>query len=591
MKKMLVFPLFLLAGLIADAAQFPVTILSPHDMQRVPYRPCLVGTVHHHDQSLFLVVHPTLWSDYYVQPAVSWVEKDRFRVTLYVGEQGQNSARDEVFEVQVFEDPKNLYHEGMKLGSFPASGTVSPIVRVVRDDKAPDGCDEAAGAISPSASVASSTIAIPTTLPNALSPSAVVAQTHAPSVKPAEELGQMSLFASEARRHLQMALFVFLSNALLMMIALVRLNDKAANAAEHIGGSIIAFFSWLRNLVVALVESVGCLGAWLGPRAWRAVVTVFKAHGYDGNLRSWGLSMLVFPVLLIASVMVFYAEARMTQIGLGLIFTTEDSSINAAKSGSIFDSLVSPDTDSNKSAKPEAPQPQHLTLTHRVPKIVDRTFDSFQKLWDEPLGFMAMGLASLQFAFGIAVLWGTHVSEAARLRSASLFRQRPLLCTLFILLTIALAAMAAMRGYQLSPTGSNAWAPAIIAGSISFALAPIMAFCAHYAIECAGDQFAVLELVTLAISVGLGMLAVVFGWVVIALAIFLILAAAFLGYALPATVIWIYFQSAKLYGDFITDWKSAHSGFRPFAAQAISIVLFFVTLLVSGYLLTKGMRL
>jgi hypothetical protein len=292
--------------------------------------------------------------------------------------------------------------------------------------------------------------------------------------------------------------------------------------------------------------------------------------------------------MLLASVMMFYAEARMTQISLGIVFSATESIADPAQGGSFFDNLVSSGAGSTANPQPDLAQPQRITAVHRVREMVDRTIDSFEKLWDEPFGFMSMGLASLEGMFGVVILSGISSSQAARLRPADLFRQRPLVCTLFVLFNIALAAMAAMRGYELSPSGSSPWAPAIIAGLVSLALAPMLAFCVHFAAECAGDQFAMLELAVVVTAVAVGIAIVVVAWSIIVLAIFLILATVFLVYALPAAVLWVYFQCTKLLGDLMSTWKVAPSGFRHIAAQTLSILLGSIILLAGGYLLMKG---
>jgi hypothetical protein len=559
----------LMASSLAHAAKYSVKILSPQDMQPVPYRPCLVAAAHKDARNLVAIVHPTLWSNYHVQPAVSWVDQDRFHLTLYVGERGQD-ASGEIFEVQVYEDPKHLYHEGMILDAFPSLGAVSPIVRVVRNDQAPNGCDQALAVepVGPSLGQTSSLLSSP----NPSSP------TPAASSKPA------FLFITPGDR---VALFLFGCIVLLLTIVLVRFPDRAAYAAECVGGSILDIVIWIGNLGVKLAESVAGLAGWLGPRTRSAAVASFKVHGYEGTLRKWGISFLVFPVLILASVMVFYADARMIQISLGLVFSAESSNPSPAHGGSFFGNLVPFEPSRADSMNPEATEASHRTFASRLVGIIDRTMDSFERLSEEPFGFAALGIAGLQGAFGIVMFFGINAMELVRLHPAQLLRERPLLTTLFLLLTLALAAMAAMRGYQLSPTDLNPWTPAILAGLISLALAPMMALCAHCAVECAGDQFTLVVFAALEGCIGLGLLTVP-SWFVIALAIFLTCATAFLIYIAFAGLIWGYFKITSLYGDLMNSWKASPAGLRPIAAHALSILLVSVYLMAGGYLLLKG---
>ena len=67
--------------------------------------------------------------------------------------------------------------------------------------------------------------------------------------------------------------------------------------------------------------------------------------------------------------------------------------------------------------------------------------------------------------------------------------ERPLVTWTFVIVSAALAALAANRGYELSPAGSAWQPPAAVAGLLALMMPWAMAFTLHFAVESLPEAF------------------------------------------------------------------------------------------------------
>src|SRR5689334_5153553 len=129
----------LLTTPVLAAPQGPkISLDSPLESHGVPARTCISGTTSDSTARLVAVVHPTEIAEYFVQPAISPREDGRYKVLAYLGESGLHQGKR--FEIRVFGNPKAPLREGQRLAWWPEAESFSPLVEVVRQDGAPDGC-------------------------------------------------------------------------------------------------------------------------------------------------------------------------------------------------------------------------------------------------------------------------------------------------------------------------------------------------------------------------------------------------------------------------------------------------------------------
>jgi hypothetical protein len=103
------------------------------------------------------------------------------------------------------------------------------------------------------------------------------------------------------------------------------------------------------------------------------------------------------------------------------------------------------------------------------------------------LWFIALGLAALQAAGGVILLWDFRGVEPLEITPWGLLRKRPMPFLCFIVLNIALAMLAGLGGAEFSP-GSIAWAiPASIAAALALVLPWLATYMLHYLLQSASE--------------------------------------------------------------------------------------------------------
>src|SRR5262249_27744657 len=121
--------------------------------------------------------------------------------------------------------------------------------------------------------------------------------------------------------------------------------------------------------------------------------------------------------------------------------------------------------------------------------------------------FLAIALAGLQGALGMVLLWRIGADEGVLVRPLRLLKERPLLTSCFLLFNLALALLAANRGFELSPNGVNWILPALISGAIALVMPWVLTFMQHYLIECLADCLSMTKTITLLtalVTIGIG---------------------------------------------------------------------------------------
>ena len=89
------------------------------------------GTVTDPNATVWVVIHPTKQSDYWVQQKVSVKESGKWKVSVNVGQDRQGVG--EQFEIKAFANPKDKLEQGMKLSDWPAAEAKSDVVEVTRE--------------------------------------------------------------------------------------------------------------------------------------------------------------------------------------------------------------------------------------------------------------------------------------------------------------------------------------------------------------------------------------------------------------------------------------------------------------------------
>jgi hypothetical protein len=109
-----------------------IAITTPCDGARVSQRQFVGGTVSDSNAQVWVIIHPMVTSDYWVQPNVTVREGGKWKVLCYFGEPIQeHSGRP--YEVMAFVNPKETLREGQQLPSWPGAQSKSQAIEVVRE--------------------------------------------------------------------------------------------------------------------------------------------------------------------------------------------------------------------------------------------------------------------------------------------------------------------------------------------------------------------------------------------------------------------------------------------------------------------------
>lgn len=538
-----------------------LSILVPNDNAEVPWRTCLYGTTSDPSQNLVAVVHPRSWSIYFVAPALSIGSHGEYESVLYIGESTAGFYEGQQFEIQVFSDPNEKLREGMRLSAWPVAKAVSPLIRVVRRDDAPSGC-----------------WAVPYSSTNHVGVIRVNGGPNPRALMPPAT--SASIGARSSYLKLIVATVYGVGVILFVVMALMKQHaDVTANLVSH--WIKIGFLSCFVTLRVMLIRSVRFLWGWVVGRVKPCAEMIWRVKGCGGTLRQFALKVVVIPVLSVAFISALLAGSRAVVLGLDLIFGVGESQTSDAQDDTILGNILM--AHGEASAAQAWPVTSSKPAVHPIQDLIRNFGRSFGTVWAEKLGFMAIGLAGLQGACGLVLLWGSSTDEAVRIRPLHLLKERPLLTGCFVVLDFALALLAANRGYELSQ-GANWLTPSLISGLLGIVLPWVMALTLHFAIECAADCLSIAEWAALLAGLGLVMIIALLAWVLISLGVVCIVAIAFGGYFLLLAALWVFVQFAKLWGDFVRTPPAEMVLVR----AALSSLLVVALLAGGGYLMLRG---
>jgi hypothetical protein len=96
----------------------------------VPERPQVEG-IAHAGAEVWVIVHPTLVSDYWIQPRLTVRGDGKWRVNAYIGRPG-NVDVGKHFEIMAVANPKEPLKEGDVLRYWPEAAAKSQLIEVVR---------------------------------------------------------------------------------------------------------------------------------------------------------------------------------------------------------------------------------------------------------------------------------------------------------------------------------------------------------------------------------------------------------------------------------------------------------------------------
>ena len=271
----------------------------------------------------------------------------------------------------------------------------------------------------------------------------------------------------------------------------------------------------------------------------------------------------------------FYADARTIVQALNPLFGVEQSQGSYDVGGILAEAMR---TDQNVPAQPEQ-DPENKTAHQIIAKEALRFVESFDNLWSEKLGFLALALAGLEGAFGIVLLWGFGAEQPVALRPGTLLKARPLLTACFLIMNLALAVLAAYRGYELSPSRMNWLMPTMVSAAIALVMPWILTFTLHYAIECAADCLGVVKSVALIATLSLAMFCTAGLWVLLSVFVIGVVAIAFVGFFAFCVASWAFLMLAELLGESMRKFRATLPDLHlPVLVRAIpaSLALLFV---------------
>ncbi|MBI3195302.1 MAG: hypothetical protein HYZ34_12680 [Ignavibacteriae bacterium] len=114
-----------------EGTKVGIRITEPSDQSQVPNRPEIKGTVSDPSAKVWVVVHPTEVSDYYVQPGVTARDDGTWKTTIYIGRPGGIDVGKH-FEVMAFANPTIRLKEGDILSGWPEAQWKSQVIEITR---------------------------------------------------------------------------------------------------------------------------------------------------------------------------------------------------------------------------------------------------------------------------------------------------------------------------------------------------------------------------------------------------------------------------------------------------------------------------
>lgn len=399
-----------------------IQLTRPGDRSAVPWRPCVDGIVSDPGATVHVIVHPMQESTYWVAPAVTRRPSTAgagFRTLVYIGD-NTRVHRGQRFEIMAVADPRRPLREGDQLPEWPEAAARSSVVEVVRDDSASDDCDQAAG-------------------PAPRSMAAVVQHDD-----PDAGGNRRGDGAARAARPWWWLL------AIVPIVLLVRRDRTEAAMAQ-----VAALDQALERVMAAvwrrIVAAVVSCAAWARGCGRRLLGGAWQARGLRVAPRQLLHALLLAALLVPSAWLAFLVDIRTIESGVGLVLAP----VAMADGGA--DGLFA------------EPVPESEAMAADDDGIVGWSivWQPVQQALQRQFGAIAIGLAALQGGFGVVLLLGMTRGDAVRLRLRPLLSDRPVSAACFLALDLTLAAMAAVRGYEFSPSG----APGMIATTVALAMA------------------------------------------------------------------------------------------------------------------------
>ena len=109
-----------------------ILITAPCSDTKVKPRDFVEGVVMDPNTQVFVVIHPIVASDSWVQPNVTVREKGKWKVLSYFGEIGQQHTGAK-FEMMAFANPRQKLREGQLLDNWPEAESKSQVIQAIRE--------------------------------------------------------------------------------------------------------------------------------------------------------------------------------------------------------------------------------------------------------------------------------------------------------------------------------------------------------------------------------------------------------------------------------------------------------------------------
>lgn len=486
-----------------------VTISTPRQGTGVPWRVCFTGSVSDPHSRVALILHSLENGIFYVEPEVSVRPDGTFRVMAYAAENSP-SFNHTPLEAQAFVDPTKALHEGMRLSHWPKAASSSNIVDIYRQDGAPSGCGD--GPESQVTSDRGMGAGAPLKTGGPVLPSSGALRPNFPTY--------------ESWVWLPMATVGF---GVLFFFALMMQPERARQAMDLL-------FTWMKMFQGWFIGAVKAVGAafmllFRHQTGWlkKAFCIARNAVGCTGSMKSFALVGLTWPCLTILFWLAFIGDARCNLAALDLIFDAD--AVEASGIGPV----------PGVSAAPTA---TGIRASWAIAPVVS--------IWQRPLGPVAIGLAAMQGMFGIVLFWGLG-KEVIRTKSRSLIRERFFATLCFVVLNMAIAALAGYRAYELSPVAVPWVVPTLIAACLGWVMPSIQAFAFHYLLDSLSDYLAFMGGGTATVGLFASASIVLAVGVVMMLLSMVALAAAFFGVVLFIAALEILFWLTLVMGQFVRD--------------------------------------
>lgn len=485
---------------------------------RAPWHACVGGTIGR-DGEVWVIVRPAGSSDYFVQPRVT-TNGRTYRATLYIGEDRRehNGLR---FEVAAVLDPRARLHEGDVLSDWPPAAARSRVVEILRDDGAPSGClapADVAAAAGPAAEEAD-IAAAPT--PGPESPPAPVA-----SAENRPERSRSWPFEPG---------LALVAAGVLLLGLMAAVCGRTGSILARLEQAVSRCWTWASKEA----RSCGAMSAGVSARATRAAGWLVRILWQSNAARPRTIHGVIHHATAVAILLPGCALALLVDTlailsGLELVFPPLQL---VGQPSALFVAAAAP------AAGPAA--------VAAASGLVHAVFVAWTVIAAHPLGLMALGLSAIQGVMGCLLLWPLDAVQAIAKRPLALLRERPGAVAAFVGLTLALAILAAIRGFETSPAEVPGWVAAATAASIAISMPITMAYGLHHLVES-------LEVVAVPLAAAAGTLlaggaafAVVAACVAALVAGACAVAAALALYTLLVIVVWQVFWAAELTVSFL----------------------------------------